>query len=289
MNKKIKISSFDMINNAVVFIVAAITLYPFLYVIAVSLSSNQAIMQNIVSIFPVGLNLKAYESVLKNDWIVPAYMNTLLYTASGTAINVVMTILAAYPISRNDFQARKPFTFLVVFTMFFAGGMIPNYLLIKELKMINTIWAIILPGAVQTYLLIITRSFFMQMPISITESAKIEGANDLQILKKIVLPLSLPCIATISLFYAVGNWNNYFGPLIYLNDKAKYPVQIFLRQVVISGEMALQNTSISIEEVVVSESLKGATIIVATVPILVVYPFVQKYFVKGAMIGSVKG
>lgn len=220
-------------------------------------------------------------------------MNTLLYTTTGTALNVLMTIAAAYPLSRADFNGRGIFTAIIVFTMFFSGGMIPNYLLVKELGMLDTIWAIIIPSAVSVWNIIIMRTFFQSsIPKEMQEAAFIDGASNMRVLWRIVLPLSGPILAVMVLFYAVGHWNSYFSALIYLSDRTNYPMQLFLREILVQGQMQemvdISDDSLA-RSLMDAEAIKYAAVIVTNLPMLLLYPFLQKYFVKGVMIGAIKG
>ena len=218
--------------------------------------------------------------------------NSVIYTLVGTIINLVMSSLCAYPLSRKEFSGRKFFTAMVTVTLFFSGGMIPMYLVVRQFDLMDTIWALVLPGAISTYNMIIIRTNFQSIPDSLIESAKLDGANDIVILWKIVLPLSKAVLATMLLFYAVSHWNSYFDAMLYINKKELYPLQIMLRNMLIGGQLAEETEMVGATAASFASTdatLRAATIIVTTLPILVVYPFVQKYFVKGVMIGSVKG
>ena len=281
--------AFNIINISIMLTVAVATLYPFLYVLAASLSDTSYIVQGKVGIIPIGINLEAYKRVLEYPFIGKSYYNTILYTVMGTTINLILTVCGAYPLSRNRFPGKKFFMFIVTFTMLFGGGMIPTFLVVKGLGLYNTIWAMILPSAISTWNLIIMRTFFQQIPASLEEAALIDGTNEIQALYMIILPLSMPSLVTIALFYAVGHWNSFFPALIYLKNKELYPLQIILRQIVIQNETDSMVNDLNQGRELVSESIKHATIIVATLPILTIYPFIQKYFVKGVMVGAVKG
>lgn len=248
---------------------------------------QNAVLLNKVKWIPVGFTLGNYKVVFSNNNVLLSYWNTILYTTTGTAVSLILTITMAYPLSRKHFFGRNIYMKFIIFAMLFSGGLIPTFLVVKSLGFYNKIWAIIIPGAINIWNLIVTRTFFMNLPDSLEESATIDGANDIQVLFQIYLPLSMPIIATMTLFYAVGHWNNYFGPLIYLNDKRKYPLQIFLRNILISTDISQYQMQEDIA--VVSTSIKYTVIIVTTVPILLVYPFIQKYFVKGIMVGAIKG
>ncbi len=279
---------FSVINYILLTVIGFIMFYPMFYVFIVSISSAEYINQGAISFWPKGINFEAYSRVFQNESIWIGYKNTILYTVVGTIINVVVTAMCAYPLSRKDFYGRGPITVLITLTMFFSGGMIPLYLVINGLNIMNTMWAVILPTTISTYNMIVMRTSFEAIPVSLIESAHLDGANDIKILAKIVLPLSKPIIATMVLFYAVTHWNSYFPAMLYLNDQSKYPVQVIMRDIVIEGDMA-QAGDVSGIMNVVATNYKYAVIIISVIPILVVYPFIQKYFTKGVMIGAVKG
>lgn len=291
-DKSLSAKTFNVINGILMAIVIIITLYPLVYVLALSLSSSEYVQAGMVSIVPRGFNIEAYKQVFADNHFWKSYGNTIVYTVLGTALNLAFTSTMAFALSRRDLIGRKPLNMLVVFTMFFSGGLIPNFLLVKNLHIYNTIWAVLLPGAINTYNMIIVRTFMQQLPEEILESGRIDGANDLQLFGKIVLPLSKPSLATIGLYYAVDHWNAYFYPMLYLKDKSKYPLQVLLKEMIVDED--LSSLSQGAAEIVgnmqpTSDMLMGASIIIALIPILCVYPFVQKYFVQGVMIGSVKG
>ena len=280
---------FDIVLYILLGLVVLVTFYPMYYVFIVSISSANYITRGAVNLFPRGINFEAYEMVFKNSRIWTSYGNTILYAVTGTFITVAMTAVCAYPFSRPDFYGRKVFTLFVTLTMFVGGGMIPLYLVVDRLHLTNTIWSIVLPGAISTYNMIVMRTSFQSIPASLTESAYIDGANDIHILYKIVLPLSKPILATMTLFYAVGHWNSYFSAILYLDDQDKYPVQVILRDIVIAGEMMESAGDITSSATVIATNYKYAVIIVSVLPILLVYPFIQKYFTKGVMVGAIKG
>jgi putative aldouronate transport system permease protein len=265
-----------------------VTAYPFIYMIAVSLSADIYVMKGEVSLWPKGFNTKMYEIVLKDPRIFTAYMNTFLYVILGTVISLTITAMGAYALSRKDMIWNVPFTLLIVFTMFFQGGMIPTFLVVKGLHLVDTIWGMVLPTAISTWNLIIMRTFFTNIPKELEEAGRMDGLTDIGIFTRIVLPLSKAALSTIGLFYAVGIWNNFYSALLYLRSPDLFPLQVVLRNIVLAGQVNSSEVT-SVDSLVVEESLKFATIIVSTVPILLVYPFLQKYFVKGVMIGSVKG
>jgi len=277
---------FDVVNGILLAVIGIIMFYPMFYVFIVSISSSQYINQGLVSFLPKGINFEAYKVVFGNKAIWSGYKNTFLYAISGTLINLVCTSLCAYPLSRKDLYGRGPITVLITVTMFINGGLIPTYLVINQLHLLNTMWAIVLPPAISTYNMIVMRTSFSSIPESLMESAYLDGANDIQILLKIILPLSKPIMATMTLFYAVQHWNSYFPAMIYLNDQAKYPVQVIMRDIVIQGDLS---ADIAGNVNVIATNYKYAVIIISVIPILMVYPLLQKYFTKGVMVGAVKG
>ncbi|MFD0677710.1 MULTISPECIES: carbohydrate ABC transporter permease [unclassified Paenibacillus] len=294
MNKQISMGSkvFDSFNVFILILLMFITLYPIYYIFIVSISDGNLVTRGLITWIPLDITFDAYKIVFKNPDIWQAYGNTLLYTTVGTTINVFMTALCAYPLSRKDFYGRNLFIFMVAITMFISGGLIPLYLVVQQLGLIDTMWALVLPPAISAFNMIIMKTYFEGIPMALQESAYLDGANEIQVLIKIILPLSLPVMATMVLFYAVHHWNSFFPALIYLNDSDKFPVQVLLRNIVIAGEFADQTADIgsaSSNFRVVATNYKFAVIIITILPILIVYPYLQKYFVKGAMIGALKG
>ncbi|GIP33402.1 carbohydrate ABC transporter permease [Paenibacillus sp. J2TS4] len=280
---------FDSLNTVFLLLCSVVFLYPMWYVLISSFSDAYAIASGQVKLFPVGFNLNAYKLVFSDDNIWTSYGNTIFYVVVGTIINLIMTTLGAYPLSRKGLHGKNIIMAFIVFTMFFSGGLIPAYLNIRELGLFDTRWALLLPGAVSAFNLIVMRTFFQSIPDSLIESAKIDGAHDFKVLWKIVLPLSMPVIAVMTLFYAVGHWNSWFGAMIYLQDRSLFPLQLILREILIQSSAQNMLSSVNVDEANrISESIKYATIIVATVPILVIYPFLQRFFVKGVMIGAIK-
>jgi multiple sugar transport system permease protein/putative aldouronate transport system permease protein len=284
---------FDLINNAALTLMFLAVLYPLVYIVSCSFSSVQAIYSGKVWLWPVGFNTIAYEEIFQYRPVLTGYANTLFYTTFGTAINVVLTVMAAYPLSRRDLVGRNALMFLFTFTMIFNGGLIPTYLVVRNLGMLNTRWAMLIPPAIGVYNVIITRTFFQHtIPDDLLDAARIDGASDIQFIVRVVLPLSGAVIAVITLFYAVFHWNAFFHAFIYLSRRHLYPLQIFLREILVMNEIDPQMI-VDPEEMQAMENLrellKYALIIVATVPILTLYPFVQKYFVRGVMLGSIKG
>jgi len=272
--------------------------YPILYIISASISDPKMVASGEMWLFPKGITFKGYEIVFQNSKIWTGYRNTILYTLLGTTINLVVTMPAAYALSRKDFVGRGFFMGMFMVTMFIGGGLVPTYMLVKGLGMVNTMWALVIPGAASIWNIIVSRTFFANsIPAELQDAAQIDGATNIRLFLRIVLPLSMPIIAVMALLYGVGHWNSYFGAMIYLNDDAKYPLQLVLRQILVLQEMqsqvggiidataaAAQNNKAEIASLV-----KYGVIIVSTLPIIAVYPFLQRYFVQGVMIGSVKG
>lgn len=289
-NRGVGSKLFDGFNVGFMLILIFVTFYPIFYIFIVSVSDGNAVMRGEVAFWPVKMNWDTYRLLFEDPSIIRSYLNTVVYTVVGTAINVACTALCAYPLSKTSFYGRRFFTLFIVITMFFSGGLIPNYLLVQKLGFLNTIWALVIPGAISVWNMIIMRTFFQGIPNELYESAQMDGANELVSLLKITLPLSKAIMATMALFYAVGHWNSFFGAMIYLDDKDKFPLQIILRNMVVLGEMSGQTQEIGgVYSSVTATNIKYAVIIVAVVPILAVYPFIQKYFVKGVMVGSLKG
>ncbi len=282
---------FDTFN--VVFMIALMitTLYPFLYVAFASVSQPSQMIQHQGILWgPLGFSLNSYKLVFQNPMILKGYSNTIVYMVTGTVLNVFMTALGAYVLSRKGVYFRNLIMFITVFTMFFSGGLIPFYLVVRGLGMSDTLWALILPTAISTYNLIIMRTAFAGIPDSMEESARIDGANDFTILFRVIIPLAMPVVAVMILFYGVGHWNAWFNAMIFLKTREMYPLQLILREILIASSTDNMTTSVASADLEpVAETIKYATIMVATVPILFVYPFLQKYFVQGIMIGALKG
>jgi putative aldouronate transport system permease protein len=283
--------TFNVINVVLLLLLVVVTAYPLVYVVFASLSDPSQLVANRGALLrPLGFSFEAYRLVLQNPMIAIGYRNTLFYVIAGTALNISLTCLGAYALSRQNVMLKKPITILIVFTLFFNGGLIPTYLLVGQtLQMQDTVWALIVPTAINTFNLIILKTAFESVPVSLEEAARIDGANDFTILFRIVLPLSLPALAVVVLFYAVGHWNAYFNALIYIRSRDLYPLQLVLREILITSNMESMTTSVSSGDAFqIGQTIKYATIVVATLPILLIYPFLQKYFVKGALIGAIK-
>ena len=287
---------FDIVFDGLIYLFMLlffiIVAYPILYVLALSFSSREAVLNNEVYIIPVGFNFDNYKLVLKHDFLPKAFLNSVFYTVFGTLYSMILTILGAYALSRKNYFGRDFIMFLIAFTMMFGGGMIPSYMLIKNLGLLNTRLALIIPFAVSQYNLIVMRTYMQQIPSAIEESAKLDGANDFVILFRIFVPMSKPVIATITLFYAAGQWNDFFSGLIYLDDKNKFPLQLVIRDLLITQNDATLNQGLAAQQGMPSLTpggFRAAIVVVTVLPLLVVYPFIQKYFVKGVMLGSIKG
>ncbi|MCA0756435.1 carbohydrate ABC transporter permease [Paenibacillus sp. N4] len=268
-------------------------LYPLLYIFSSSFSSPKAVVSGQVWLFPVEFSLRAYKSIFQSSQLMFGYYNTIVYTVFGTLINLLFTVLLAYPLSVKKFYGRNAIMILLMITMFFSGGLIPTYLLVKDLDMLDTRWAMWLPGALSVFQVVVARTFFQSsIPHELSEAAQIDGCRDTRFLVSIVLPLSKPILAVLTLMYAVGHWNAYFDALIYLRSEKLFPLQYVLRNLLIlnaSDPEMLANTAGKIRDQGFEQALKYALIVVASVPVLVMYPFVQRHFVKGVMIGSLKG
>ena len=284
---------FNVTITIITFIFIILCAYPLIYVVSASFSDPMDIFAGKVWLLPSSPTLKAYKTVFDYPDVWIGYGNSVFYTVFGTLINVFMTVLAAYPLSRKDLKYRKPIIMLFTFTMLFNAGMIPNYLLIRDLHLLNTRWALLIPGAISVYNMIIVRTFFMSnIPDELLESARLDGCSDFRFLLNIVLPLSGAVIAVITLYYAVGHWNQYFNAVLYLTDKNTYPLQVFLRNILLENsinDLSAGSVANESERTYLNELLKYSLIVVASAPLLAVYPFIQKYFVKGVMIGAVKG
>ena len=288
MKRKFTLGDFGI--YALLGLIAAVMLYPLLNVISVSLSSENGYANHPLMIFPHDFDASSYRWILTHHLILSSYQNTLIITVGGTIISMFLTATLAYPLSVLNLKGRKPIMALIVFTMFFNGGMIPNYYLVRSLDMIDTLWALMIPGALSVYNMILMKNSFEGIPASLKESAYIDGANDLVIVFRIILPLIMPTIAVLLLYYGVGHWNAWFNASIYLQDNTKLPIQNVLRAVLIANSNILNAAAAENDKVnEFAEAIKYAAIVLTTVPVLCIYPFLQKYFVKGVMVGAVKG
>lgn len=296
--KRVRLSRSDRVFltviNAGLGLTLIIVIYPLIYILSSSFSAVEAVTSGAVWLWPVRPSLMGYKAVFQNNQVLNGYANSAFYTFAGTLINVSMTIMAAFPLSRREFQGRGILMFLFTFTMLFSGGLIPTYLVVKSLGMVDTRWAMIIPSAMGVYQVIIARTFFQTtIPDELADAAEIDGCSDIRFMLSIVLPLSKPIIAVLALMYAVFHWNAYFSALIYLSDPKKFPLQIILRNILILNAIDFTNRTMDVEQMIerqgLTDLLKYSLIIIASVPVLALYPFVQKYFVKGIMIGSIKG
>lgn len=291
MKTSISRRGFIVANVLILLLLSLVTAYPILYVLFASLSNPADYLAHQgLLLKPAGFSLEAYNLVLENQMIMSGYLNTIIIVVTGVTFNLFMTSLGAYFLSRNDVLWRNPIMMIIVFTMFFGGGLVPYYLTVKGLHLDNTLLALIIPTAVNTFNLILMRTSFMNIPEEIIESSKMDGATHLTVLFKIVLPLSLPVLAVMVLYYGVGHWNAWFNAMLFIRDRDLYPLQLVLREILVQNntEAMLVGTD-SFDKGLVAETIKYAVIIVATVPILALYPFLQRYFVKGMMIGALKG
>ncbi len=282
------------LNYVFLGLLVIVILYPLIYVLSASFSSGSALMSGRVRFLPVEFTLDSYKAVFKYDAIWTGYKNSIIYTVVGTVISVALTLLAAYPLSRDDFQGRKFFNRIFVFTMIFSGGLVPSFLLIQSLGLMDTMWAVILPGSVNAFNVIVARTFFKQgIPDELIDAAAVDGCSDFKFFTKIALPLSKAIIAVLALWIMVGLWNGYFQPMLYINSEEKYPLQLILRRILLLSQVDFSSSNIDPVQIAknrhLSEMLKYATIIISTLPLMLVYPLVQKHFVKGVTLGSVKG
>ena len=285
---------FDIVNYTLLVLVFFIIAYPLYFVVIASFSDPYLVTTGQVWFYPKGLNLDAYAKVFAREDIMIGYRNTIIYTFFGTLLNLVMTIIGAYPLSLPGFKGKNLIMMMMMVTMFFSGGLIPTYLVYKQIGLINSPLVMIIPGAVSVYNLIIVRTFFQNsIPFELQEAARIDGCNNFQILTRIVIPLSKPILAVMVIFYGVGHWNQFFEGLIYLTNQNYYPLQLILRALLIVNADVTNGAAGDAEElarkVMLAESIKYSVIIVSSVPVMILYPFMQKYFVKGVMIGAVKG
>lgn len=281
---------FKVFTVFVVVTIGLCCLIPFLHIVAMSFSNKTAVMRGDVFLWPQGWDLSAYKAVFNNKGLMDSMWFTLFLTVVHTLICLVMTILCAYPLSRPGLKFKSGLLIYILFTMYFSGGMIPGYLNIKSLGLLNNFWVLILPGMLSTYNMILMKSFFQSMPRELEESAYVDGANDLVVLIRIVLPLSKAMLATIALFYAVGRWNGFMDAILYINDDRLYTIQVRLRQLIQASQVSTMLEDIpEMKADLIAETVKASCLVFSMIPVMVIYPWLQKYFVKGVMIGSVKG
>lgn len=293
MKKISKEKIFDIIDVFLLFIILIIILYPLIYVVSASFSDAQQVIAGNIRLLPIDFTTESYQSVFKNENIFRSFINTVTVTIFGTLLNLVLTTLAAYPLSRKDLKGRDKIMIFITITMFFSGGIIPTYLVVQKLGLINHLSALILPGAISSYNLIIMRTFFQSsIPYELQESAFIDGCSNTRTLLSIILPLSAPILAVIALYYAVAHWNAYFNAMLYLTERELYPLQMILKEILIQSQMSEMmdmNADSLYRQAMLGETIKYAVVVVSSIPMLIIYPFIQKFFVKGIMIGAVKG
>ncbi|CAG7649565.1 Diacetylchitobiose uptake system permease protein NgcG [Paenibacillus allorhizosphaerae] len=279
---------FDGVNYALLTIIAAITVIPFIYILAVSFTSPHEVAKGGFILFPKEFSLSAYKYILSTGTLTHSLLVSIYVTVIGTLINLLFTSLMAYPLAKATLRGRQTILLGVLFTMLFSGGMIPTYFVVKAMHLTNTLWSLMIPSAISAFNLIVLKNFFQQIPDGLEDSAKIDGCGDVGVLFRIVLPLSMPAMATFGLFYAVGHWNQFFNAVMYINDNTKWPIQVLLREIVILAQSRIGDTGFD-ETEIQPLTIRMAAIVFATIPILLVYPFLQKHFAKGVMLGSVKG
>jgi putative aldouronate transport system permease protein len=289
-SKRRKITLFNIVNYTLLFLFGVSALYPFLYILTISLLPLEEYLKGGQFLFPRNISFEAYTHILRNGNIFLSFKSSVIITVLGTFTNLFLTILCAYAMSKTKLKGYKFFINMIIFTMYFKGGLIPSYMLMRSLGLIDTYWAVILTGGISTYNMLVLRSFFLNIPGSLEEAAIIDGATEPYVLFKIILPISLPAIATIGLFYAVGHWNSYFTPLIYLNSRKKWPLQVILREILFESteSMRTMGEATELQKSAIGPQLKMATVIVTIIPITLVYPFLQKHFTKGVLIGAIK-
>lgn len=285
---------FTIFNTTFMIIFMVLILYPVLNILAISLSEDTAVLTGSVTFYPVGIDLSAYEKAFSNRLLLSSYMNTLMVSISGCVLTLIFTSMAAYPLAFCDFYGKKIISFLIMFTMWFSAGMIPSFMVVKTLGLVNNLASLVIVSLISAYNTIILRNYYESIPASLVESAYLDGANDFNVLVRIITPMAKPALAIIALWSVVGHWNDFFAPLIYINDTKKYTLQLVLRDIVLeaSGTELYGMSTTTVEgssHSAISEQTKNAVVFLAMVPMLIIYPFLQKYFVKGMMIGAVKG
>lgn len=278
---------FDVINLALLLLLALVTFYPFWDCLVVSFSSLKSYLGTNIHLWPSEWSFEGYSYMLKNADLWRSYANSIFITVVGTLINMLITTMAAYVLSKKELKGQRVLMFLMVFTMMFSGGIIPTYIIVKDLHLMNSLWAMILPSAVSTYNLIILRNFFLDLPLELEEAALLDGCTEMGVLFRIMLPISKPALTTVTLFYAVDHWNNFFSAIMYINDKKAWPLQLFLRSMLFESDAAYSSGGESL--FLLGQPMKMAAVMMAIIPIMCAYPFFQKYFTKGVMVGAVKG
>lgn len=286
-------NAFQWIINIITIMIAVVTIYPLIYVVSASFSAPTKILSGEVWLWPIDITFKAYERAFSSANLLTGYRNTILYAGCGTLLNVLLTTMAAYPLSIKDIRGRNFVTFLITFTMFFSGGMIPSYINVKELGLLNRPLAVILPGAINVTNMLILRNYFINsIPGELKEAADIDGCSPLGTLLRIVLPLSKSILVVITLYYFVAHWNSYFDAMMYLRNKDLYPLQVFLRQILLLSQMGDMSETMGVDDInttLIYAALKYAIIVISAVPLLIIYPMIQRFFEKGIMMGSIKG
>lgn len=280
---------FNFINYTLLTVISAIVIIPFFYIVSVSFATPEEVTKGGLLLVPSTFTAGAYKYIFSTNTMMRAILTSICITAVGTFINLLLTSFTAYPLAKSSMRGRKTLLLMILITMLFNGGMIPTYFVVKALGMIDTYWALVIPNAISAFNLIVLKNFFQQIPDGLEDSGKIDGCTDLGVLFRIVLPLSMPAMATFGLFYAVMHWNTFFNAVMYINNAAKFPVQVILRQIVLLSQDQIGNTTYQEEMNYLPQTIRMASIVVATVPIAIVYPFLQKHFAKGVMLGSVKG
>ncbi|CAM4364598.1 carbohydrate ABC transporter permease [Paenibacillus alkaliterrae] len=281
---------FNTVNYSLLTLISLITIIPFVYIVSVSFATPEEVAKGGLLLFPSEFTLGAYKYIFSTDTMFRSILISIYVTVFGTFINLILTSFTAYPLAKATLRGRRTILLMVLVTMLFSGGLIPTYFVVKAFGMIDTYWSLMIPTAISAFNLIVLKNFFQQIPDSLEDSAKIDGCNDLGVLFRIVLPLSMPAMATFGLFYAVGHWNSFFNAVMYINDAEKFPVQVILRQIVLLSQDQIGDTTSQQDPTdYLPQTIRMASIIVATVPIVLVYPFLQKHFAKGVLLGSVKG
>ena len=279
---------FKYVNTLIMILICAITLYPFLYLVAQSFSSEEAITLGKVTLFPVGFNINTYKSVLEKGDFLRSYKNTVIYAVIGTSLSLVFSCCLAYPLSKKELKGHKILTKFVIFTMYFSGGLIPNYVLMQRLHLINHVAGFLIPSLISTYYVILMKSFFAETPHELEEAGQLDGLSPIGIFIRIVLPLSMPIIATMILFNAVGYWNNWYNAFLYLDKKEMWPVAYYLKTIISGASTSADPGEVNAEKMQIAANIKSCSMVLMTLPIICIYPFISKYYVKGMMLGGVK-
>ncbi|MEK3913449.1 carbohydrate ABC transporter permease [Paenibacillus sp. FSL H7-0331] len=279
---------FDGVNYVLLALISLATILPFIYILAVSFTSPHEVAKGGFILFPKEFSLSAYKYIFSTDTLIRSLLVSVYITVVGTFINLLLTSLMAYPLARQTLRGRQIILMAVLFTMLFSGGLIPTYFVVKAMGLTNSLWSLMIPNAISAFNLIVLKNFFQQIPDGLEDSARIDGCSDVGVLFRIVLPLSMPAMATFGMFYAVTHWNQFFSAIMYINDNNKWPVQVLLREIVILAQSRIGDTGFD-ETEIQPLTIRMAVIVFATLPILAVYPFLQKHFAKGVMLGSVKG